>query len=65
MVDLEADKFVIRFATDKAGVLGYLLKNEHDIELRDWDPRIHLRHLLGQLLFVFSRERSDRMINFP
>jgi hypothetical protein len=49
VVDLEPDEFVMRLATDKAGVFGYLLKNEHHVELRDRDARIHLRHLLGQL----------------
>src|SRR4029077_12206844 len=65
LVDLEPDKFVMRLATDKAGVLGHLVENEHHIELRDRDVRIQLRHLLSQLLLVFSRERADRMVNFP
>jgi hypothetical protein len=65
VVDLEPDKFVMRLATYKAGALGYLFKNEHHIELRERDARIHLCNPLGQRLFVFSSERSDRMINFP
>jgi hypothetical protein len=55
----------MRLATDKAGVLGYLLENEHHIELRDRNTRIHLRNPLGQILFVFGSKRSHRMINFP
>jgi hypothetical protein len=55
----------MRLATNKAGVLGYLLKYEHHIEFRERDARIHFRNPLGQRLFVFGSERSDWMINFP
>src|SRR6516165_4447227 len=51
LVDLETHEFVVRFAAHKAGVLGDVLKDGHDV------AGVDLRDVLGEFLFVLRCRR--------